>query len=64
MVRDVERTTLLWTLVVFFGASIVFRAIRNATADEPIGITLLLGVAALAVMVGVISLVIRRRGGG
>jgi uncharacterized membrane protein YhaH (DUF805 family) len=59
----VERTTLLWTLVVFFGASIVFRGIRRATEDEPLGVSLLVGIAALAVMIGVIALVIRRRGG-
>lgn len=58
-----DRNTLLWTLVVFFGASIVFRAIRNATEDEPIGVTLLLAVAALAVMIGAISFVVRRRRG-
>ena len=59
-----DRTTLLWTLVVFFGASIIFRAIRSATEDEPIGITLLLAFGALGVMIGLISIVIRRRGGG
>jgi Co/Zn/Cd efflux system component len=63
MVRPVERNTLLWTLVVFFGASIAFRAIRRATEDEPLGVSLLLGVAALGVMVAVITLAIRRRGG-
>ena len=58
-----DRQTLLWTLVVFFGASIIFRAIRNATEDEPIGISFLLAVGALVVMIGVISYVVRRRGG-
>jgi uncharacterized membrane protein HdeD (DUF308 family) len=56
------RNTLLWTLVVFFGASIVFRVIRNATEDESAGITILAGLAAFAVMAGVITLVVRRRG--
>jgi hypothetical protein len=59
----VDRTTLLWTLVVFFGASIVFRAIRSATEDEPVGVTLALAVVAFAVMAGVIALIVRRRGG-
>ena len=58
-----DRQTLLWTLVVFFGASLIFRAIRNATEDEPVGIALLIAVAALAVMIGVISYVLRRRRG-
>ena len=43
-----DRNTLLWTLVVFFGASIVFRAIREATDDQPVAVSLLAAVAALA----------------
>ena len=58
-----DRQTLLWTLVVFFGASLIFRAIRRATEDEPIGVTLLLAVGALAVMIAAISFVVRRRRG-
>jgi len=38
--RPVDRNTLLWTLVVFFGASIVFGAIGNATSDEGAGVRL------------------------
>jgi hypothetical protein len=59
----VDRTTLLWTLVVFFGASIVFGAIRNATEDEPAVVSLGLAVLALVAMVAVITFVVRRRGG-
>ncbi len=59
-----DRATLLWTLVVFFGASIAFRAIRNATEDEPVGVTLLLALVALAVMIGLITLIARRRNRG
>ncbi|MDQ3741929.1 MAG: hypothetical protein M3389_13400 [Actinomycetota bacterium] len=59
-----DRTTLLWTLVVFFGASIVFRAIRRLTEDEPLGVSLLLAVAALAVMIVAIKFVVDRRGRG
>ena len=58
-----DRNSVLWTLVVFFGATIVFRAIRTATEDEPVGLTLLLAVAALAVMIGAIVLIVRRRQG-
>ena len=56
-----DRNTLLWTLVVFFGASIVFRAIRRATEDEPVSVTLVLGLAALGLMVALITLVVKRR---
>jgi len=59
----VDRNTLLWTLVVFFGASIVFRAIRDATEDQPVAVSLLAAVAALAVIVAAITFVVRRRGG-
>ncbi len=57
-----DRNTLLWTLVAFFGASIVFRAIREATKDEPVAVSLLAAVAALGVMVAAITLFVRRRG--
>jgi hypothetical protein len=57
----VTRSTLLWTLVVFFGASIVFAAIRNATEDESRGVTLALALVALVVMVGLITFVVKWR---
>ena len=56
-----DRQTLLWTLVVFFGASIVFSAIRNATDGESRGVTLLLGLVAAGVMVGLITWFVKRR---
>ena len=56
-----DRQTFLWTLIVFFGASIVFRAIRTATEDEPIGVSLLLALGAAGVMVGAIALFMRWR---
>ena len=34
----VDRDTVLWTLVVFFGASILFAAVRDATKDEGAGV--------------------------
>ena len=34
IVRQVSRNTALWTLVIFFGATIMFGYIRNATEDE------------------------------
>ena len=57
-----DRQTALWTLVLFFGASIVFDAIKRATDDESTGITLALEAAALVVMIAVIVAVVRRRG--
>jgi hypothetical protein len=58
----VDRNSLLWTLVVFFGASIMFAAIRNATNDESAGVQLAAQLAAGAVVVALIVVVVRRRG--
>jgi hypothetical protein len=58
----VDKNTLLWTLVVFFGASIVFRFIRRATEDEPAGVTVVLGLAALGLMIAAITLFVKWRG--
>ena len=57
-----DRNQLLWTLVVFFGASIMFAAIRNATNDESAGVQLAAQLAAGAVVVAAIVVVVRRRG--
>jgi hypothetical protein len=58
----VDRNSLLWTLVVFFGASILFASIRNATNDESAGVQLAAQLAAGAVVIAAIVLVVRRRG--
>ena len=54
-----ERNTLLWTLVVFFGATLVFGLLRNVTEGEPVGVRLGVQVAALALIVGAITLFVR-----
>ena len=59
-----RRQTLLWTLVLFFGASIVFSAIKKATEDESTLVTLGLEVLALGVMVAAVVLIARRRKSG
>ena len=56
-----NRDTVLWTLVVFFGASILFAAIRNATEDEGTGVSLGLQLAAGLLLVGAIVVFMRRR---
>jgi hypothetical protein len=61
MVRPVDRDTVLWTLVLFFGASVLFAAIRNATKDEGTGVSLALQLAAGLVLVGAIVVYVRRR---
>jgi hypothetical protein len=56
----VQKQTWLWTLVVFFGASIVFSKIINATDDRSIWLTLGVEAVAVAAMVGLIVLLMRR----
>jgi hypothetical protein len=60
-VPPVDRDTVLWTLVLFFGASIMFAAIRSATEDEGTGLSLALQLVAGLVLVGAIVLFVRRR---
>ena len=52
---------MLWTLVVFFGASILFAAVRDATKDEGTGVALLAQLAVGALLVAAIVVYIRRR---
>jgi ABC-type arginine transport system permease subunit len=51
----VDRNTVLWTLVVFFGASVLFGAIGNLTEDESdvlrIGLQVLAGVLVIGLLV-------------
>lgn len=61
MVRPVERDTVLWTLVLFFGASIMFAAIRDATRGEGTGLSLGAQLAAGLLLVGAIVIFVRRR---
>ena len=59
--RPVDRNTVLWTLVLFFGASIMFGAIRKATEDEGTGVALAAQAAAGLLLIGAIVLFMRRR---
>ena len=61
MVRPVNRDTVLWTIVLFFGASIMFGAIRNATEGEGTGVSLGLQLFAGLLLVGALILFVRRR---
>ena len=56
-----DRNTVLWTLVVFFGASVMFGLIRDATKDESTGTALAAQLAAGVLLVAVIVLYLRRR---
>jgi hypothetical protein len=60
-VSGVDRNTVLWTLVLFFGASLMFSTIRKAAQDEGIGIALAAQLAAGALLVVFIVLYMRGR---
>jgi hypothetical protein len=57
----VDRNTLLWTMVIFFGASLMFSAIRDASDEDGLGISLVAQLAAGLLLVAVIVLIVRRR---
>lgn len=56
-----DRDSILWVLVVFFGASVVFAGLRRLTEDESTGVTVGVQVGALALIVGLVVLVVRLR---
>jgi membrane protein DedA with SNARE-associated domain len=56
-----NNATLLWTLVVFVAGTLLFGSLRRATEDSSKEVTVLVQVAALAVVIGVVVLVVRIR---
>jgi lipopolysaccharide export LptBFGC system permease protein LptF len=57
----VTRTTVLWCITVFFGASITFQLIKTATEDSPAGVSLGLQGVALVLMIVAVVLIVRKR---
>ena len=55
-----DQNTLLWTLVVFFGGTVLFGVVRNLTEDESTGIQIGAQALALIVVIGAITLFVRR----
>jgi hypothetical protein len=55
-----DRTTLLWTLVVFFGASVAFATLNNVTADSSTAVRVGVQLGALAIVIGGIVFAVRR----
>ena len=55
-----DRNTVLWTLVAFFGASLVFGLLRRATEDSSAGVAIAVQLGALAAVVAVVVLIVRR----
>jgi MYXO-CTERM domain-containing protein len=57
----VDRNTLLWLLVVFFGATVLFGAIGNATEDESDLVRIGLQALAGLILVGLLAAYLRRQ---
>jgi subtilase family serine protease len=57
----VDRKIILWSIALFFGCSILFRAIDAATAGSSRSVSLTVQAAVLAVIVLVILVIARRR---
>src|SRR5918999_290794 len=57
----VDRNTLLWAMVVFFGASLMFSTIRDASDEDGLGVSLAAQVAAGVLLVAFIALIMRPR---
>ena len=59
--RPMDRTSLMWTLVLFFGASVMFTTVRNITRDESTGFQVGAQAVAGLILIGVITVYVRRR---
>jgi ABC-type arginine transport system permease subunit len=57
----VDRNTLLWTLVVFFGATVLFGAIGNLTEDESDVLRIGLQAFAGLLVIGLLVAYVRRQ---
>ena len=62
MMGAVERRMVLWTLVVFFGASIVFKLVNDATDGEHVALRAGFQLLALVAVLVAVVVVVRRRG--
>ena len=56
-----DRTSFLWTLTVFFGATVAFGLVRNLADGHGVLLSLGLQLAVLALIVGGIVVVMRRQ---
>jgi DMSO reductase anchor subunit len=55
-----RNTPVLWTLVAFFAGTLLFGALRRATEHSSTAVTVLVQLGALALVLGVILIVVRR----
>jgi hypothetical protein len=57
----VDIKIILWSIALFFGSGLIFRGISAATSSSPAGVTLGLQALALAAIVGIVVIVMRKR---
>lgn len=57
-----DRNTVLWTMVVFFGSALMFSAIRSAAEDDGVGVALVAQIVAGGLLIAFIVLYMRSRG--
>jgi uncharacterized membrane protein YhaH (DUF805 family) len=57
----VDRTNLLWVVVLFLGTALVFGSLRRLTEDQSAGVTIAAQLGALALIVWALVLYVRRR---
>ena len=58
----VDRTSTIWVLVVFLGATVLFGVLRRLTEDESTAVQVGVQLAALALVIGGLVVVVRRLG--
>jgi hypothetical protein len=56
----VDKDTVLWTLVVFFGATVLFGLIATATEDQGAGVRIGLQALVALLLIGALVLFVRR----
>lgn len=56
-----DRKRLLWTVALFFGCSILFRAIDSAAEGSAKGVSLAIQAAAATVIIVALIVIVRRR---
>ena len=57
-----DRNSVMWVMVVFFGSALMFSFIQNAAKDDGVGVALVAQLAAGVLLVAVIVLYMRSRG--
>ena len=55
-----NQSAVLWVLVLFFGGSVVFGGLRRLTEDSSTGVVVAVQLGALALVIGVLVVVVRR----